>query len=108
MRERIDPTNHDRGMFCKVKIVLDNHLILIISLHPKFSEVPNWRTDRNKQAGGEKCYPAHINEQDGIFCLYMKNCKEDGRKSENFKRACTSIRDFKIVVASTLSPTSRA
>ena len=56
MRERIDPTNHDRGMFCKVKIMLDNHLILTISLHPKYSEVPNKWADRNKQAVGEKCY----------------------------------------------------
>ena len=55
MRERIDPTNHDGGMFCKVKIMLDNHLILTISLHPKYSKVPNKRADWNKQAGGEKC-----------------------------------------------------
>ena len=34
--------------------------------------------------------------QGGIFVYYMKNCKQWERKSEKSKRACSSIRDFRV------------
>ena len=31
-----------------------------------------------------------------FFIYYMKNCKQGGKKSEKSKRACSSIRDFRV------------
>ena len=67
-----------------------------------YSEVPNRRADRNKRAGLEKnsILPAFllsklINEQGGLFITWkISNMVE--RKSEKSKRACSSIRDFRV------------
>ena len=60
-----------------------------------YSEVPNRRADRNKQAGLEKSVTLLayllielINKQGRIFCLLR----------EKSKRACSSIRDFRVVI----------
>ena len=31
-----------------------------------------------------------------FFVYYMKNCEQGGKKSEKSKRACSSIRDFRV------------
>ena len=76
-----------------------------------YSEVPNRRADRNKRAGLEKSgtllaylLSKLINEQGGIFHFTKKNNKRAGgkiasrgeRKSGKSKRACSSIRDFRV------------
>ena len=65
-------------------------------------EVPNRRADRNKRAGLEKkiTLPAFllsklVNEQGGIIITW-KIVNRVERKSEKSKRACSSIRDFRV------------
>ena len=61
-----------------------------------YSEVPNRRADWNKRAGLEKSakllaylVSKLIDEQDGIFRLLH----------EKSKRACSSIRDFRVTLS---------
>ena len=82
-----------------------SRLASLIHQNP-YSEVPaNRRAVRNKRAGLGKnsTLPAFllsklINEQGGIFLfITWKIASRVERKSEKFKRACISIREFRVV-----------
>ena len=71
-----------------------------------YSEVPNRRADRNKQAGLEKIatllaylLSKLINKQGGNFSFTIwKIASRVERKSEKSKWACSSIKDFRVVM----------
>ena len=71
-----------------------------------YSEVPNRRADWNKRAGLKKSptllaylLSKLINEQGGNFhLLHEKIASRVERKSEKSKRACSSIRDFRVLL----------